>query len=129
MYTQEEFEEDVAGLEEQRHKIRLLIVAASESGNPWRRDGLESKRIDDALLRKIEECEQRRKIAKFAIANAIEQRRLDKNAGKKPSKGGLQRREKYGYMYKTITQPQAMALKHKGFEVQMIGRDWRVKVS
>lgn len=79
MYTQEEFEEDVAILEEEKHKVRSLVVAAAERNNPWRVDGIETLRRLKILDEMIERCEQKRKTFKFVIARSIEDKRVEKN--------------------------------------------------
>ena len=128
MYTQDEFEEDIAYLESCRAKVRLLVVAASELANPWKIDGLEAKRRLDILDRLVEECETRRKNAKFVIARSIENGVKERNrlGGKRTP-----RRTKLGYMFREVTHDQAMSLKHKGFEVQHVGagKGWRVRIS
>src|ERR1700675_2130528 len=127
MYTQEEYEEDIAYLEECRSKVRLLVIAASEKDNPWKQDGLESKRQLDILEELINKAELKRRMTKMGIAKRIERQRLDRNEGKDTEKGPV--RTSLGTMWKTIDKDRALRLNQSGFQTRFIGTGWQVRIS
>jgi hypothetical protein len=127
MYSEDEYQEDIAYLEECRSRVRLLIVAASEPNNPWKQDGLESKRQLDILEELMSKAELKRRMTKMGIAKRIERQRLDRNEGK-TTKNGPQRTS-LGTMWKTIDKDRALRLKQNGFQTRFIGTGWQVKLS
>lgn len=128
-YTQEDHDAEVEHWEQHRRQLRTLFLAGQNAlkeaeGDvlkslalklqPGRLDGIEYKRQDDILVKRITACDQRLRASRFFRAQRFKERQEEDKGFKR--------------WHGPYSEAEALAMKHRGHEVRCTGvKKWEVK--